>query len=212
VQTFFALRVYELSSNWLLGALVELFVLSQFAFGLAVSVTMNVTLAIQIFVEKYTWLVLAWLALRAAADLIICSTVAFLLRERRTGFKHSDTAVNLMIRWTINTGVVTAITSVVILAVFARAGFHYVVLMLAIPHSGIYMLTMMANLHSRTKIAELWNTPHSIPSNPSCWKMTNLSDPKPRRSKHTGTSPCLTGASDSTAASRNEHIIFIAGE
>jgi len=50
----------------------------------------NEILAIQIFVEKCTWLVLAWLAIRAAADVIICTTVAVLLRARRTGFKQYD--------------------------------------------------------------------------------------------------------------------------
>ena len=89
----------------------------------------------QLYVEKYSWLSITWFALRASADLIICFTMAFLLRSRRTGFKQyvypfcpsharcvltnysSDNAVNLMIRWTIHTGVMTAMTSVTILAI-----------------------------------------------------------------------------------------------
>jgi len=201
VQTFFALRVYALSNSILLGALVELFVLSQCAFGLAVSVTMNQIRSPQLYVAKYSWLSITWFALRASADLIICSTMAFLLRSRRTGFKHSDNAVNLMIIWTINTGVMTAITSVTILTVFARAGFHYVMIMISLPHSGFYVVSMMANLHSRTKILEIWNTPHSLPAG-SVWHMAKLSPRTPNSGNHT--TACLTETSDGTIRSHGQ--------
>ena len=48
----------------------------------------NQTRTIQIFVKEFRWLVLTWLAFRAAADLIICCAMASLLRARRTGFKQ----------------------------------------------------------------------------------------------------------------------------
>jgi len=202
VQTFFAIRVYSLSHSILLGAVVELFVLAQCAFGLAVSVTMNQIRSPQLFVEKYRWLSIIWFAIRASADLIISFTMAFLLRSRRTGFKHSDTAVNLMILWTINTGVMTALTSVTILTVFARAGFHYIMIMISLPHSGFYVVSMMANLHSRTKILEIWNTPHSFPAGEQGWHMAKLSRHTPDSGKHT--TPCLTETSDGTMRSQGQ--------
>jgi len=100
----------------------------------------NRTRITPIFVEKYTWLVLTWLAFRAAADLIICCAMASLLRARRTGFRRyvsplpvphiahcvfmacsTDTALNIMVLWTINTGVATALSSVVDLIVVSLA-------------------------------------------------------------------------------------------
>jgi len=96
----------------------------------------NRTFEISDFVDKFTWLVLAWLASRAAADLIICFTMSFLLHARRTGFKQfvdsfcfphhpahalmtcrSDTALNTMMLWIVNTGVITALTSFVNLVI-----------------------------------------------------------------------------------------------
>jgi len=89
----------------------------------------NRTPEISDFVDKFTWVVVVWLAFRAAADLIICFTMSFLLHTRRTGFKQyvgssclphpvhalmafrSDTALNTMMLWIINTGVITALTS-----------------------------------------------------------------------------------------------------
>ena len=46
----------------------------------------NKTLKSSVFVAKFRWLVLTWLACRAAADLVICFTMTSLLRARRTGF------------------------------------------------------------------------------------------------------------------------------
>ena len=88
-----------------------------------------------VFVEKYTWLVLTWLACQAAADLVICSAMVFLLNKCRTGFRQcvnpfllrihvplcfpdsvsTDTTLNIMTLWTINTGVITALASIAIL-------------------------------------------------------------------------------------------------
>jgi len=72
VQTFFALRIYSLSNNIILGVLVELFVVVQCAFGIAFSVLWNRTPGISDFVDRFRWVVVVWLAFRAAADLIIC--------------------------------------------------------------------------------------------------------------------------------------------
>lgn len=147
---------------------------------------MNQIRSPRIYVEKYSWLSITWFALRASTDLIICFTEAVLLRSHRTGFKHSDTAVNLMIVWTINTGVMTAMTSVTILAIFARAGFHYAMIMISLPHSGFYVVSMMANLHSRTKILEIWNTPRSSPGAGSkFWHMVKLPSQASNSGKHT---------------------------
>jgi len=93
--------------------------------------------------------------------------------------------LSLMARWTINTGVTTAVSSVVNLIVFAKAGFHYAFLILGLSHGGIYTFTMLASLHSRTIIAEFWNAPHSLPSGSQCWAMTNLSAHEPGGSRHT---------------------------
>ena len=95
----------------------------------------NKTLKASVFVAEFRWLVLAWLACRVAADLVICFTMTSLLRARRTGFKQcvnhsiprpprcvlmpyrSDTALSLMVLWTINTGIATAASSVVNLVI-----------------------------------------------------------------------------------------------
>lgn len=100
----------------------------------------NQVLNSAVFVERYTWLALAWLACQAAADLVICLSMVYLLHKRRTGLQRcisynlitsvrslgwlthvwtfsTDTTLNLMIMWTINTGVITAVLSVILLIV-----------------------------------------------------------------------------------------------
>jgi len=184
VQTFFAYRVYSLSNSKALGILVGLFAVVQCAFGLAVSITAFRTPIPPIFVREYKWLVLTWLACQATADLVVCSIMVLLLRARRTGFKNTEKALNIMTLWTINTGVVSALLSLVILVAFAKDGFNYLVLSLGIPHGGFYTFTMMANLHSRTKAARKWNGPQSIPPVSQSWPMTRLIAPQSSDVRH----------------------------
>ena len=89
--------------------------------------------------SQYAWLMATWLTCQAIADLVIFSTMVVLLRECRTGFKkyvgsicfrspriyvrlkphlaRTDAALNNMVLWMINTGVVTTLLSVVLLVI-----------------------------------------------------------------------------------------------
>jgi len=96
--------------------------------------------------------------------------------------------------WIINTGVITALTSFISLVIFSRSGFHYAVLVIALPHTGLYTLAMMAKLHSRTKIAKLWNMPHHIPSSPELFHISGRKSSGGGQSRHSSLVETLNGA------------------
>jgi len=75
-------------------------------------------------------------------------------------------------------------------------------IMISLPHSGFYVVSMIANLHSRTKILQIWNTPHSLPAGSPGWHMGKLSLQTPNNGTHT--TPCLTETSDGTIRSHGQ--------
>ncbi|KAF8319964.1 hypothetical protein DL93DRAFT_2164146 [Clavulina sp. PMI_390] len=132
VQTFFAYRVYQLSNSLAFGATVGLFALVQSVFGMIVCVKANIIRSFIEIVLQIRWLVTIWLGIQCAADVVIALSMVYLLQQRRTGFKNTDNMLNLMTIWTINTGLVTAMLSVIVLVFFAIYGFHFVVLSLGL--------------------------------------------------------------------------------
>ncbi|KAF9520191.1 hypothetical protein BS47DRAFT_848631 [Hydnum rufescens UP504] len=137
VQTFFAHRIYSLSANVYLGALVQALVLVQFGFGAATSVTSNMALEFVVEVKEWTWVAISWLAMQAIADIVIATCMCLLLRRRRTGFQKTDSVINRMLLYTINTGLVTSVLSCIVLAMFAKYGMHFSVHAIGLTNSWI---------------------------------------------------------------------------
>ncbi|KAF9512076.1 hypothetical protein BS47DRAFT_1106378 [Hydnum rufescens UP504] len=84
VQTFFAHRVYSLSANLYLGALVQVLVMVQFGFGAAYGIMLN-TVNIKVIFKEYRWVAMSWMTTQAIADIVIATSLCLLLRHRRTG-------------------------------------------------------------------------------------------------------------------------------
>ncbi|KAF9505104.1 hypothetical protein BS47DRAFT_573087 [Hydnum rufescens UP504] len=159
VQTFFAYRVYSLSANTYIGVLVQALVFLQFGFGAALSVKVNVNPEFKVIVKEYTWLVVSWLAIQATADIVIAACMSLLLRRRRTGFQKTDSVINRMALYTIGTGLITSIISCSLLAVFVKHGFHVPELTISMLLGVCYCITMLTNLHMRTRLRARLATP-----------------------------------------------------
>ncbi|KAF9512075.1 hypothetical protein BS47DRAFT_1345873 [Hydnum rufescens UP504] len=144
VQTFFAHRVYSLSSNLYLGVFVQVLVLVQFGFGAATSVASNIVPSYEILVKDWTWLVVSWMAMQAIADVVIAACMCLLLRRRRTGFQKTDSVINHMVLYTVSTGLVTSILSCILLGMFAKHGFDFSVFALCMPLAAFYSITVLA--------------------------------------------------------------------
>ncbi|KAF9511583.1 hypothetical protein BS47DRAFT_1159808 [Hydnum rufescens UP504] len=148
VQTFFAYRVYSLSANIYIGVLVQALVFLQFGFGAALYVKVQVNQELKVIVKEGTWLAVSSLAIQATADIVIATCMSLLLRHRRTGFQKTDSVINRMALYTISTGLITSVLSCSLLAMF--------------PLGTCYCITMLANLHMRTRLRARLATPSPL--------------------------------------------------
>jgi len=159
VQTFFAHRVYSLSTNLYLGILVQVLVLVQFGFGVATGVIVNMKLDVGVVLGEYEWVPMSWLVIQAIADIVIATCMYLVLRHQRTGFQKTDSMVDRMILYTISTGLITSVLSCIILGMFTKYGLNVSVLTVSLPLSGLYSVTMLANLHTRKTLRARFDTP-----------------------------------------------------
>ncbi|KAJ7221068.1 hypothetical protein C8J57DRAFT_1393328 [Mycena rebaudengoi] len=112
VQSFYAYRVWRMSRhNFVLTGLILLLILATTGCG-----TAWVILALQAQTYerllKISPLTISINALSTAADVIITSTLCIMLRQTRPVFIQTDTMVNKLILFTVNTGLLTSICAV----------------------------------------------------------------------------------------------------
>ncbi|KAF8626429.1 hypothetical protein AX15_004883 [Amanita polypyramis BW_CC] len=127
VQAFYALRAWKLSNgNWFLFGIIMVLVIAQAACGFA-----WVGLAIQVktYEEllRISPLTITTNAISTFVDIFIAVTLVTLLYRSRTAFRKSDTIINRLIVFTVNTGMLTSVCSACVL-----------VSLLASPHTLIY--------------------------------------------------------------------------
>jgi len=103
VQCFFTARVWYLSKNYHITGFILLLVLANAGCGVAWVISAMQT---QTFVEglHLTPLTIAINALSAVSDVSITGSLVVLLHWSRTGFKRTDTIINQLIMFVVNTG------------------------------------------------------------------------------------------------------------
>ncbi|KAF9563462.1 hypothetical protein CPC08DRAFT_323859 [Agrocybe pediades] len=127
VQTFYAFRVFRLSKhNYVLSGGILFLIIATTGCGFAwVIITMQLETYKQLL--QYSPLTITINALSTTSDVIIAASLCFLLHRARTGFKRTDTIINRLILFIINTGVLTTCCAVASL-----------ICLVASPHSLIY--------------------------------------------------------------------------
>ncbi|KAI0628253.1 hypothetical protein C8Q77DRAFT_464832 [Trametes polyzona] len=113
-QCFYARRVYLLDSTrykWLVvPAVVSLFVSKGFAVAAGVE-AFKMTPSIADF-QHISWLVSVSYGLAGLTDVLLAGTLVFVFRRSRTGTRRGDCLLDTLILYTINTGVLTSIFSI----------------------------------------------------------------------------------------------------
>ncbi|PFH45817.1 hypothetical protein AMATHDRAFT_71062 [Amanita thiersii Skay4041] len=152
VQGFLTMRVWRLSNrNHWLTALVLLLVIGEFA--CVVSFT-SMSLHFHTFTElaRLKYLSILVNALAAAGDVLIAATLCVLLHRSRTGFHRSDTMINKLILFAVNTGCFTSLCAVASLISIVVAGntFYYIGFFFCIGR--LYSNSLLATLNARKMI------------------------------------------------------------
>jgi len=74
---------------------------------------------------------------------------------------RTDSVINRMVLYTICTGLITSVLSCFLLVLVAKDGFDFsifTVLAISMPLGTVYSITMLTNLHMRTKLRARWDT------------------------------------------------------
>ncbi|KAI0916252.1 hypothetical protein AcV5_003245 [Taiwanofungus camphoratus] len=155
VRGFFCLRVWKLSGkNWVLAGLIVSTSLVAFAGNLAFTIR---GLMIGNFLKftEISWIVYMNLACCISADMLIAISLCTSLMRRRTGFTKTDSLLRTLMVYTINTGALTGICTILCLIFYATMppnNFTYVAFYFVLPP--LLVNAFLATLNARQALRE----------------------------------------------------------
>ncbi|KAF9043811.1 hypothetical protein BDZ89DRAFT_217037 [Hymenopellis radicata] len=167
-QSFYAWRIYRMSKSiWLVG-LIELVMLMQltatFHFDIAYFSGSRRVLDLYRFSDEIT----VWLAGSAACDLIITVSLVVLLHKRKpashgptSGFRSTTDLVNKLIRFNMETGMITSLGAITELALFLSTHQYNFHLILFLMLGKLYSNTLMATLNYREPMRQTHDVVHT---------------------------------------------------
>ncbi|KDR81049.1 hypothetical protein GALMADRAFT_153413 [Galerina marginata CBS 339.88] len=167
VQSFLAMRVWRLSNRKkLLTTVVALLVVGEFGCVIAfTAIALHLKTYEQLSKLKYLSILVNGLA--AAGDVLIAGTLCTLLHFSRTGFHRSDTMINKLILFAVNTGFLTSLCAVASLIsariVVAGNTFLYIAFFFCIGR--LYTNSLLATLNARKMIRGAGEAIHSTSEN-----------------------------------------------
>ncbi|KAL1940998.1 hypothetical protein VTO73DRAFT_7634 [Trametes versicolor] len=108
-QIFYAHRVYHVGPRnyrWL-AVPVGVFMCTGLSFGMAAGIQVYTDVRYVTDFERFSWLVSVAYGFAVGSDIILTSALVLVLQRSRTGSKRSDTVLGILIKYTINTGLLT---------------------------------------------------------------------------------------------------------
>ncbi|KAF9465638.1 hypothetical protein BDZ94DRAFT_1253580 [Collybia nuda] len=152
VQSFLTMRVWRLSNKniWLTSVVVAL-VAGEFGCVIAFGA---MSLGFRTFAELQTlkYLSITVNALAAAGDVLIAGILCTLLHRSRTGFHRSDTMINKLILFAVNTGFLTSLFAVASLISIVVAGETFLYIAFFFCMGRLYSNSLLATLNARKMI------------------------------------------------------------
>jgi hypothetical protein len=168
------MRVWRLSDRnpWFITAIIPL-ILGEFV---CVATYVALTLQLRTFteLEKLKSLSILVNALGAAGDVLIAVALCILLHRSRTGFQRSDTMINKLIVFAVNTGVLTSLCAIASLISITVAGDTFLYIAFFFCLGRLYTNCLLANLNARKKIRDAGDNIYTTSDNFSL-SLTGLS-------------------------------------
>ncbi|KAI0706778.1 hypothetical protein C8T65DRAFT_226506 [Cerioporus squamosus] len=112
-QCFFIRRVYKLGGAQRLVAFFGIIMLViEFGFCLAATIEAFLQPSFQAY-QSVTWLISAAFGVIVLTDAVLTISLIIALRQSRTGFKSTDSLVDILVLYAITTGLITTIVNLV---------------------------------------------------------------------------------------------------
>ncbi|KAI5118224.1 hypothetical protein M0805_000720 [Coniferiporia weirii] len=177
LETFLVYRIWRLShKNMLLVCVLEIIVIAEFIavtcashkndpwiirnnrfnFLCAAFFGRGIQFSSFLQVPSIGWISKLINSLMVASDFSVAGSLIFYLHRSRTGFRRSETIINRLIIFTINTGLVTSISAAMslIFSSLYPTALIYVAFFICV--SKLYVNSLFATLNSRSSMRDGW--------------------------------------------------------
>ncbi|KAJ7144932.1 hypothetical protein C8R43DRAFT_1013529 [Mycena crocata] len=153
-QLFFAWRIYIISRSLYMPVLISFITAFQWGAGIWTGVEIGRAKKFSLLQFHLFKPPVAWLAATALSDLVIAASTSFyLLKSRRSGFRHStDAVISRIVKITVETGLLCAVFAILDLILFVTFNGNNYHLAVCIELSKVYSNSIMIILNSRAHI------------------------------------------------------------
>ncbi|KAL4250710.1 hypothetical protein ABKN59_005496 [Abortiporus biennis] len=145
-------RIYKISLNNKF-VLVALWVgnLTVSAFGLSLSIQIDKNPDLQAL-GHLAWLIYCCFTTMAAVDTIIAIVLCAILWSRKTGFSHTDSQIQTLMRYSIHTGALTSFVAIVIVITYAAMPHNFIFIGIYLSLPKFYLNALLATLNARDSL------------------------------------------------------------
>ncbi|KAH9902444.1 hypothetical protein C8Q73DRAFT_4440 [Cubamyces lactineus] len=151
---FYARRMFLLSGGRVIPILlIGLLLVTEFALCIASTVEAFLQPAFSQY-EHFTWLICSALGTAVFVDLFVTASLIVYLRRSRTGFKRTDSLVDILMVYAINTGLSTSVISLAAAITAITMPDNHIYSGIYIIASKMYANSLLAVLNSRRSIID----------------------------------------------------------
>ncbi|KAH9848025.1 hypothetical protein C2E23DRAFT_889474 [Lenzites betulinus] len=153
-QSFFARRVWLVGGRFSkpLVIFAGILCVAEMGFFIAASTEAEIIPTFAGFRSR-TWLVSTGSTMAVSADVLLTIMLIILLHRSRTGIKRTDTMIDTLIIYSVNTGLLTGIFNMLSLIFAFTRPADLIYIGFAIPATKMYATTLLAALNSRQHVA-----------------------------------------------------------
>jgi len=153
IRSFFCRSIWHLSNNRPLACIISVLVFLTFVDGMGLGIK---GFAIHTFAEfaAISWLLYSGFAIALVCDFLIAGSLCYYLFTSRTGYKGTDSLINILSTYAINTGLVTSIFCALCFITYAAMPDNYIFLAFYFPLSKLYVNALLATLNARGRLRE----------------------------------------------------------
>jgi len=148
VQSFFAYRIYTLTGKWYITLISWLGSATAFAMTFAITI-LSFKLSVAAFSINYSWLATSGLSVLLFVDVVNTAALCTYLRIERTGFNSTDSLLNKLFLWTLETGLLTSVAAILMVVFLLTEKSTTLWVCISIFYAKLYSNSLMASLNGR---------------------------------------------------------------
>ncbi|KAJ7112807.1 hypothetical protein C8R43DRAFT_133177 [Mycena crocata] len=149
-QSWFAYRLYKFSHSCYLPLLCVFLSALRACASIALGVIILRHTTVSDFIENWGWMIVTMLVVGVATDIILVLSLCYYLSAwRGDGFKRMNRLVNRLMKWSIETGLITSVGAMALLICFIRMPDNYSWIAISVVLSKLFSNSFMFSLNSR---------------------------------------------------------------